>query len=258
MYENTYYDWFFCEGGGGYSTQIAFTLAEVLITFGIIGVIAAMTLPSLVGKYKEKVLVTQVKKTYSEFQNALKMYAAKNECSDITCISDLNSTSEELTMKIYKQFSGAKFCEKNNVKETLCKNVSVKANKPFNNGYGQTGNEDGFSRPYFVTASGSAIKGLQYNQCPRNVQQNIRDKNGNFVDEDNDGNPDTKTVTSYNCAIFYFDANGTQNGPNQFGADIYRINMLSSGKISLLYNLDKTLTEDKLYYTPYNVGVEMK
>ncbi len=217
-----------------------------------------MTLPALVGKYKEKVLVTQVKKTYSVFQNALKMYAAKNECSDITCISDLNSTSEELTMKIYKQFSGAKFCEKNNTKDKLCKGTSIKNNKPLNNGYGQTGVADSFPYPYIASANGYSIGARQYNQCPRNIQQNIRDENGNFVDEDNDGIPDTKTVTSYTCAIFYFDANGTQNGPNQFGADIYRIDMLSSGKITLGYNLDKTLTEDKLYYTPYNIGVEMK
>ncbi len=40
----------------------AFTLAEVLITLGIIGVVAAMTLPSLVGNYKKKVTVTRLKK----------------------------------------------------------------------------------------------------------------------------------------------------------------------------------------------------
>lgn len=31
----------------------SFTLAEVLITLGIIGVVAAMTLPSLIGNYKK-------------------------------------------------------------------------------------------------------------------------------------------------------------------------------------------------------------
>ena len=43
----------------------AFTLSEVLITLGIIGIIAAMTLPSLVGRYQEKVTVTRLKKYYS-------------------------------------------------------------------------------------------------------------------------------------------------------------------------------------------------
>lgn len=41
----------------------AFTLSEVLITLGIIGIIAAMTLPSLVGRYQEKVTVTRLKNT---------------------------------------------------------------------------------------------------------------------------------------------------------------------------------------------------
>ena len=50
--------------------RIAFTLAEVLITLGIIGVVAAMTLPSLVANYKEKQRVTQLKKSYSVLQQA--------------------------------------------------------------------------------------------------------------------------------------------------------------------------------------------
>ena len=50
-----------------------FTLAEVLITLGIIGVVAAMTLPALVGKYKEKQRVTQLKKAYSILNQAFLM-----------------------------------------------------------------------------------------------------------------------------------------------------------------------------------------
>lgn len=44
----------------------AFTLAEVLITLGIIGVVAAMTLPALINKTKNKELHTAFLKTYSE------------------------------------------------------------------------------------------------------------------------------------------------------------------------------------------------
>ena len=43
----------------------AFTLAEVLITLGIIGVVAALTMPSLIAHYQRKVLETQFKKAYS-------------------------------------------------------------------------------------------------------------------------------------------------------------------------------------------------
>ena len=48
----------------------AFTLAEVLITLGVIGVIAAMTLPMLVHYYKEQETVAKVKKFYSIFSQA--------------------------------------------------------------------------------------------------------------------------------------------------------------------------------------------
>lgn len=42
-----------------------FTLAEVLITLGIIGVVAAMTMPSLIQHYREKELITSYKRVYS-------------------------------------------------------------------------------------------------------------------------------------------------------------------------------------------------
>ena len=60
----------------------AFTLAEVLITLGIIGVVAAMTLPSLIGNYKKKQTVTQLKKSYTVLSQAVKMSELKNGSID--------------------------------------------------------------------------------------------------------------------------------------------------------------------------------
>lgn len=45
--------------------KIAFTLAEVLITLGIIGVVAAMTLPALISNYRKNLVESELKKTYS-------------------------------------------------------------------------------------------------------------------------------------------------------------------------------------------------
>lgn len=56
-----------------------FTLAEVLITLGIIGIVAAMTLPSLVNKYKKQEAITRLQKTYTVLNQALKMSEANNE-----------------------------------------------------------------------------------------------------------------------------------------------------------------------------------
>ncbi len=51
----------------------AFTLAEVLITLGIIGIVAAMTMPSLIAKYQKQQTLTQLKKAYSEINQAIRI-----------------------------------------------------------------------------------------------------------------------------------------------------------------------------------------
>lgn len=48
----------------------AFTLAEVLITLGIIGIVAAMTLPTLMQKYREKQVVTVLNTAYTMFSQS--------------------------------------------------------------------------------------------------------------------------------------------------------------------------------------------
>ncbi len=54
---------------GDFMKNRAFTLAEVLITLGIIGVVAALTIPSLINSYKDKQFKTAYKKAYSDMQN---------------------------------------------------------------------------------------------------------------------------------------------------------------------------------------------
>ncbi len=50
---------------------MAFTLAEVLITLGIIGVVAAMTIPVLIQNYRNSVAETRLKKFYSVMNQAI-------------------------------------------------------------------------------------------------------------------------------------------------------------------------------------------
>ena len=52
-------------------TKTAFTLAEVLITIGIIGVVAALTLPTLIQKHANKVVETRLAKFYSAINQAI-------------------------------------------------------------------------------------------------------------------------------------------------------------------------------------------
>ena len=53
--------------------SLAFTLAEVLITLGIVGVVAAMVIPSLISNIREQIINNQFKKSYAVVVNALKM-----------------------------------------------------------------------------------------------------------------------------------------------------------------------------------------
>ncbi len=54
----------------------AFTLAEVLITLGIIGVVAAMTLPTLIQNHQKNVMLNRLKQSYAQVQTAVDTYAA--------------------------------------------------------------------------------------------------------------------------------------------------------------------------------------
>ena len=57
--------------------RVGFTLAEVLITLGIIGVVAAMTIPTLIANTNNAKFKSQYKKTLSTLNQAAKMAEAK-------------------------------------------------------------------------------------------------------------------------------------------------------------------------------------
>jgi prepilin-type N-terminal cleavage/methylation domain-containing protein len=68
----------YLHGGGGAKPTPGFTLAEILITLGIIGVVAALTMPALVAKHQEKVAVTKLKKAYSALSQAYLLAQQEN------------------------------------------------------------------------------------------------------------------------------------------------------------------------------------
>ena len=52
--------------------KLGFTLSEILITLGVVGVVSAMTLPTLINNYQKMQTVNQLKSTYTLVYNALK------------------------------------------------------------------------------------------------------------------------------------------------------------------------------------------
>jgi prepilin-type N-terminal cleavage/methylation domain-containing protein len=59
-----------------------FTLAETLIAIGIIGVVAALTIPTLIKNYQKRVIEINLKKTYAEISNIIRQSEADNGTFD--------------------------------------------------------------------------------------------------------------------------------------------------------------------------------
>ena len=81
---------------GTFSRKVAFTLAEVLITLGIIGVVASLTLPNVITKYQKKQTLTQVKKAYSTLGQIAQRAVADNG-------PILSTASERFTAEEYRE-----------------------------------------------------------------------------------------------------------------------------------------------------------
>lgn len=83
--------------------KIAFTLAEVLITLGIIGVVAALTIPTLIANHEKKVTITGLKKVYSELTNMIKL--SENENGEISTWDFPQSTANiDETIKFINKY----------------------------------------------------------------------------------------------------------------------------------------------------------
>lgn len=59
-----------------YLQKSAFTLAEVLITLGVIGFITAITVPTLITKYEKQKVATKLLLSYTELRQVIKMAEA--------------------------------------------------------------------------------------------------------------------------------------------------------------------------------------
>lgn len=82
-----------------------FTLAEVLITLGIIGVVAALVIPQIITNIEKQKTLVVLKRAYSDLHKYLKDYDYTYDCSGTlsTCASEhnqfINSFSEYLETK---------------------------------------------------------------------------------------------------------------------------------------------------------------
>lgn len=193
--------------------QKAFTLAEVLITLGVIGVLAAITIPDLMSNFLKKQLETQIKANYSIIQQAIK-YADYDGVSYEMAIKD---GSDESIKEWFDSFLGthlkiSQFCANGKAgcwhKRGIVKNLLGAAPRyEMDNGIG-----------------GNIVTFKLTNGAYFNVDGNTAQDMASFgIDTTSDG------------LTFYFDANGDRK-PNRFGKDIFIMVWTDKGLVPAGYN----------------------
>jgi len=82
---------------------MGFTLAEVLITLGIIGVVAAITIPTMITKNQEKQNLVKLKKAYAEIAQALKLAVNENG-ANINISTETTERNHNLIENYFKPY----------------------------------------------------------------------------------------------------------------------------------------------------------
>lgn len=187
-------------------TENGFTLAEVLITLGIIGIVAAMTLPTLIQKNKRAELQSGLKTGYSLLQQALQRMNADNGCPIIPA----NYPYRTLKNEFIKYFDNPIDCQwggDQGTKESILCGKGV-----------------------ISEGSGQVMKGIYktYNLSKNEISSVPLDdgqfalKNGMLVMIEN----------HHNGTIFIsIDINGINKKPNIWGHDLFTFQLMSDGKL---------------------------
>ncbi len=198
----------------------AFTLAEVLITLGVIGVVAAVTMPTLVTNIQERVRKEQVRTVKYKFTKAT------DKMNSLGKIGRYDTTMDFVN-ELKNHLSIAKICDKDHLGECW-------GGTSFSNLNG--------SKTYTVAdlTTGKNLEALQFNSGDTDTVGIVTGdgtpiiltygKECQALDETKqytwsvvDGKPETNATAG--CVSMVFDINGAK-GPNKLGTDVRTMNSL--------------------------------
>ena len=198
--------------------RFGFTLAEVLITLGIIGVVAAITLPTLINNYQKTQYVTSLKKVYTEFNEVLKEMSADAGCvNDLQCSGLFAAVTDSTTLgdELVKHIKVAKNCKTSTGQGCW----STNTNENYDGTSATNYTFDLYGYYSFITADGMSVSISNY-------ADNCTHGSGTWTTGE-------LGYMSQVCGYIYLDVNGPKK-PNNWGRDGFEF-WITNGKGALLY-----------------------
>ncbi len=216
--------------------RAAFTLAEVLITLGIIGVVAAMTMPTLVNNIKYHSYDNAKRKVLNSIGEAGKLLAIEGDLNGAADAEDF------VKNRLSKKLSIAKMCDsahltdcglpstfyKTDGKTTMSMPTKMKgqtANTVFNYGSDETQAYADKNSYGFVTNNGYSVNLFYNGACEPDI------KNIDAMSTGVDSGYKLYRIQNHMCFFAIYDMNG-KGGPNVVGKDI--------GLVGVLYPNEET------------------
>lgn len=226
--------------------KAAFTLAEVLITLGIIGVVAALTLPSLVANYKKSQYVNGLKAGYSILNNGFRQMMAEEGVDDIEDTelfavikavgSDTDTVaSEQAAAKVIsKYFQKARLISRADlITKSSCKDLVGKGPRMWN--LGDKTQCSGNYNMQYALPNGMTMSIYLHDTCSKSSlsEAEIAAAGGKMTKD---------------CGMIDLDLNGERN-PNQWGRDGYRFTLIQNGSVVPMYGKDELINLRSSYFT---------
>lgn len=181
----------------------AFTLAELLITLAIIGIAAAMSIPTLIKNYQKIVLETQFKKATAVLYETVKLWQLDENNIWGTYYDDTDKKGQALRVSFTKYIKG-------NIVKTPAK-----------------------LNPYYTSMKNSTQK-MHY--CPASCCGHPLESNRMIATYDGIS---YGVCARDNQLNFYFDLNGYDKGPNKWGIDLFDFDYDRNNKLHNNYTCSK-------------------
>lgn len=217
----------------------AFTLAEILITIAILGVVAAITIPAMITDYLRTLYTTGARESYSQFNNILKKINVDYQCdNDLRCTNLFNATTTTQTLgtEFVKYFKTAADCGVTTNQNCWPDNT----NDNFDGSSGTNTNYNASSYYYkFVGMNGMSYAIHNYKD----------DYNADCANNGSTGSFGSNSFMSQVCGVIMVDVNGPRK-PNMKGKDTF-IFYITNGKGPLVYpsgGIDDNMTGTNNYW----------